>query len=159
MSSQINSLTEYAESITRPLKVLVIDPDKSSFDKVINALAPFNAEVFSAPCACPAAQCIRFQSPLDLIFIGLPLTEFGTADLIIDQITQISPDASIVVMAKNPIDNSVTDLLDKIPFTFLKKNGTFDAGHVQRIARHLNLKLRRVRDIGEQKTEIPQQQM
>lgn len=158
MNKPINCLMDYAESITQPIRVLVIDPDKASFDKVANALAPFNAEVFSAPCACPAAQCLRLHAPLDLVFVGMPLTEFGTPEIILDQIHRLCPDASVVIMARNPTDEAVTKLIEHGPFTFLKKNGSFDAEHVKRIASQLNLKLRRVRDTGEQKTEIPQQQ-
>lgn len=138
----INNLVEYAEALVRPLRVLVVDTDQSSFERITNALAPYDAEVINATCACPAAVCLQKLSPFDLIFVGVPLTQFGTPDIVVRQIQQSCPDASVVIMAKNPADEAVLKVMEMGPFTFLKKNGNFDTEHVRRIASQLNLKLR-----------------
>lgn len=138
----INCLRDYAEALVKPLRVLVVDIDPASFDKITNALAPFDAEVINATCACPAAICLQKLSPFDLIFVGVPLTAFGTPDLVIGEIQRSCPDASVVIMAKNPADEAVLKVMEMGPFTFLKKNGNFDSEHVRRIASQLNLKLR-----------------
>jgi len=142
VNKPISNLIDYAESLVRPLRVLVIDTDLASFDKIANALAPFDTEIFNAPCACPAAQCLQLNSPFDLIFVAVPLTHFGTPDIILSEIQRISPDASVVIMARSPMDECVVKLMERGPFTFLKKNGNFDQAHIQRIASQLNLKLR-----------------
>lgn len=144
MSNQrpINCLEDYAEALVKPLKVLVIDTERGSFEKITNALAHFDADIYCAPCACPAGQCLQFNAPLDLIFVGVPLTQFGTPDAVLDEIQRVSPDASVVIMSRNPMDADVVRLMERGPFTFLKKNGSFDQAHIQRIANQLNLKLR-----------------
>lgn len=157
MSKVINNLLDYAEALAAPLRVLVVDPEQKSFDRVVNALAPYNAEVFNAACACLAAHCLKQLAPFDLIFIAVPLTQFGTPDLVIREIQRICPDASVVIMARDQSDASVLAIMEMGPFTFLKKNGDFDAEHIRQIARQLNIKLRPCGG-KEQKTEIPQQQ-
>ena len=137
----IKNLVDYAESLVQPLRVLVVDTELGSFEKVANALAPYDAEVFNASCGCEACNCLQKFAPFDLVFIGAPLKLFGTPSDIVDQIQRISPGASVVIMARN-LDEEVGNLVDRGPFTFLKKNGNFDSDHIQRIAGHLNLKLR-----------------
>lgn len=139
--NKITCLEDFAEALVRPIKVLVIDTDDSSFSKVANALAPYDAEVFNVPCACPAAVCLQ-NSSFDLIFVGVPLTKFGTPDLVVEEIIRVCPEASVVIMARSPVDPEVVKLMELGPFTFLKKNGSFDQDHIQRIASQLNLKLR-----------------
>jgi len=142
VNQPINSLMDYAESLVRPLRVLVVDTDRTSFDRVTNALAPYDAEVYNAVCACPAAECLQKNFPLDLIFLSSVLTQFGPPDRVLHEIQRVCPDASVVIMARDPQDAAVVRLMEMGPFTFLKKNGTFDQAHIQRIASQLNLKLR-----------------
>lgn len=138
----ISCLSDYAASLVRPIRVLVVDPEQSSFNTIANALASYDAEVYSAQCACPAAVCLQSHSPIDLVFIGVPLTKFGTPELVLDEIQRVSPGASVVIMARNTMDEAVVKVMELGPFTFLKKNGNFDQAHIQRIASQLNLNLR-----------------
>jgi len=141
MSEKIDNLLEYAESLVRPIKVLVVDTEPESFAKVVSALAPYEADVFNASCGCEAALCLQKLAPFDLAFVGYPLKTYGTPANVVSEIQRVSPDASVVIMART-VDEPITDLLESGPFTFLKKNGNFDDSHVQKIASHLNLKLR-----------------
>ena len=141
MTARIENLLDYAESLVRPIRVLVVDTDKDSFTKVVSALAPYEAEVFNATCGCAAELCLQKLAPFDLIFVGFPLKVFGTTADVVGEIQRISPDASVVIMART-LDKATTGILESGPFTFLKKNGSFDDRHVQKIASHLNLKLR-----------------
>ena len=142
MTPPINSLLDYAQSLVRPLRVLVIDTDVDSFSKVANALAPYDAEVFYANCRCSAKDCLQKHSPFDLVCIGMPLTDTCPVTAILAEVVAKWPEASIVIMAKNPQDTAVVEIMERGPFMFLKKNGSFDHAHVQRIASQLNLKLR-----------------
>ena len=102
---------DYAESLASPLRVLVVDTEAGSFEKVVNALAPYNAEIYNAPCACLAAHCLQKMQPFDLVFMAIPLTKFGTPELVLAEIQRICPDASVVIMARNPADEAVLKIM------------------------------------------------
>jgi len=71
------------------------------------------------------------------------MTKLVATEAILYEIHRFSPDGSVVIMSRNPMDADVVKLMERGPFTFLKKkNGNFDQAHIQRIANQLNLKLR-----------------
>lgn len=141
MSSEINNIVQYAEALVRPLRVLVVDSEPGSFDKVAHALAPFDAEVFNVAYADTSELCLQKFTPFDLAFVGAPLSTFGTPIHVVTEIQRVCGEASVVIMARN-LDTEVADIMGRGPFTFLKKNGSFNPEHIQKIASQLNLKLR-----------------
>lgn len=136
----IRNLRDFVEALVRPLRVLVVDSDEESFPRVVNALAPYDAEIIN--CAGTTGECLQKNDPFDLVFVGAPLSTNSASQDIVEEIQQFCPDASVVIMARNPLDECVQKLMELGPFTFLKKNGSFNPEHVQKIANQLNLKLR-----------------
>jgi DNA-binding NarL/FixJ family response regulator len=75
---------------------------------------------------------------VDLVFIA------DTASHALDVIRHIEheqPEASIVILTRNPAGPQVSEIMRSGVYTFLTKNGSFTTANVRRIFAQLNLRL------------------
>lgn len=139
---EVLNLNDFAERLVAPLRVLVVDTEVGAFAKIAESLSAYHVDIYNASCGCEAVVCLQKLAPFDLAFVGVPLKTFGTPLDVVREIRRVSPGASVVIMARNMQDDQVLEIMGSDVFTFLKKNGSFSAEHVQKIASQLKLPLR-----------------
>ena len=138
----IRSIVDYAELLTKPLRVLVLDPDPAVFSSIVNAMSMFDTDIERG---CGLHNFMESEvkgDHYDIVFVGVPLGKCGDPETVVRAATEKWPNTSVVIMAESASSDEAKRLLEIGPFTFLKKSGSLNAGHVQSIARQLNIKLR-----------------
>jgi DNA-binding NtrC family response regulator len=136
----MDELTKFAEALCAPIRVCVIDDEEEVGYQIEDALTVYNCDVqlrYDPEIGC---KCLRTGQPcrVDLVFIS------DTVEHVVEVVKHIErerPSASIVVLTRNPSGSSVAELMRNGVYTFLAKNGSFNAKHVKMIFQQLNLRL------------------
>ena len=138
----MDSLTRFCEALTRPVKVAVLEIEPNVIEQIRQALSVYNCVV--EDCYDPHAGCLCRQKSCkaDLIFLADNIKGQKTSVDIVHQISCCCPEASIVVLTRNPQSRQVMELMRAGVYTFLVKNGSFNETHVRRVFNQLNLRLR-----------------
>jgi len=136
----MDELLKYVESLGAPIKVCVIDPEEEVCYQIEDALSVYNCNVqlrYDPVLGCACLQSGK-KCRADLVFIA------DNAEHSLDTIRHIEheqPDASIVILTRNPSGPQVAEIMRFGVYTFLTKNGSFNVANVRRIFAQLNLRL------------------
>lgn len=136
----MDELIKYIESLGAPIHVCVIDPEEEVCFQIEDALTVYNCNVRLRYDPIVGCSCLQSgnRCRADLVFIA------DNAEHSLDVIRHIEheqPDASIVILTRNPSGPLVAEIMRQGVYTFLTKNGSFTAANVRRIFAQLNLRL------------------
>jgi DNA-binding NarL/FixJ family response regulator len=138
----MDSLTRFCEALACPVKVAVIEIEPHVISQIREALSVYNCDVEQTYEPSVGCRCRQNLAKADLIFLADNITGNNTSLDIAKQISICCPNASVVILTRNPQSKQVTDLMKSGVYTFLVKNGSFNQTHVRRVFNQLNLRLR-----------------
>lgn len=138
----MDSLTRYCEALASPVKVAVIELETKVISQIKDALRDYNCVVEDCYDPASGCKCRQMSWKSDLIFLADNIVEPVSSLVIARQISVCCPEASVVILTRNPQGQQVMDLMKSGVYTFLVKNGSFNKTHVQRVFNQLNLRLR-----------------
>jgi DNA-binding NtrC family response regulator len=136
----MTELLAYAKSLGAPLRVCVVDPEEEVCYQIEDALTVYNCNVqirYDPVVGCSCRQSEQ-SCRADLVFVS-DLTSHVLD--VIRHIEREQPEASIVILTRNPSGPQVAEIMRHGVYTFLTKNGSFTAANVRRIFAQLNLRL------------------
>jgi DNA-binding NtrC family response regulator len=153
----MTELLSYVNSLVASIRVCVVEPEEEVCYQIEDALTVYNCAVqFRYD---PAVGCSCLQSGkkcrVDLVFIA------DTAPYAMDVIRHVSqeqPEASIVILTRNPSGPQVAEIMRHGVYTFLTKNGSFTVANVRRIFSQLNLRLHASASAGTEDAAKPETQ-
>ena len=137
-----HTLTMLCEALARPVKVAVIEIEKHVVEQIKKARSVYNCDVEDCFDPCEGCKCRQKTCKSDLVFLADNIKGPKSSLDIAHQISLCCPDASIVILTRNPQSKSVADLMKAGCYAFMVKNGSFTEAHVKRVFNQLNLRLR-----------------
>jgi DNA-binding NtrC family response regulator len=142
----MNELIKFAESLVSPTKVCVIDAEEEVCFQIEDALSVYNCCVRCSYDATSGCTCLRkgVKCSADLIFLGDNVSHYLD---VIKHAEAEHPDASIVILTRDPSSPKVAEIMRNGVYTFLVKNGSFSTKNVRNIFRQLNLRIHAT-DVG-----------
>lgn len=153
----MTDLIRYIESLGASIRVCVIDPEEEVCYQIEDALTVYNCNVqlrYDPVVGCACLQSGK-KCHVDLVFIA------DTASHALDVIRHIEyeqPEASIVILTRNPAGPQVSEIMRSGVYTFLTKNGSFTTANVRRIFAQLNLRLHASDPAGTEDAAKPETQ-
>jgi DNA-binding NtrC family response regulator len=140
----MNSLVEFVEHLVRPIEICVIDDEEETCHQIESALNVYNCDVKLSFEEITDCRCLRdkLSGHADLVFVSADLRTERRIQEVVDYVEQTCPEASVVILTRNPTSSVVVDLMKSGSYIFLVKNGSFDDSHIRKIFRQLNMKLR-----------------
>jgi len=136
----MDELLKYVETLVSPIRVCVVDPEEDACYQIEDALSVYNCSVQIQYDQALGCACLRNGNKCraDLVFIA------DNANCALDVIRHIEheqPEASIVVLTRDPSRPQVAELMRHGVYTFLTKNGSFTSANVRRTFSQINLRL------------------
>ena len=136
----MTELISYVKSLVAPIRVCVVDPEEEACYQIEDALTVYNCNVqirYDPVVGCACRQSGK-SCRADLVFVS----DLAPHALdVIQYIAHSQPEASVVILTRNPSGPQVAELMRHGVYTFLTKNGSFTAANVRRIFAQLNLRL------------------
>jgi DNA-binding NtrC family response regulator len=133
-------LLNFVNALASPIQVCVIDSEEEVGYQIEDALAVYNCNVslhYDPKVECSCLQMEKGCSA-DLVFIA---DNVENCQDVIRYIEREQPEASIVILTRNPSGSKVAEIMCSGVYTFLTKNGSFTSKNVKSIFQQLNLRL------------------
>jgi DNA-binding NtrC family response regulator len=153
----MDDLLKYVEALTSPIRVCVIDDEEEVCYQIEDALSVYNCVVRLTYDLVTGCKCLQGCSKCgaDLVFLADTVERYLD---VIKHVEQEQPEASIVILTRDPSGPAVAEIMRHGVYTFLTKNGSFTTHNVRSIFRQLNLRLHAAAQAEPAGTEEPEAQ-